>query len=64
MKSVSSFSTVLHSWTDMHRVFVERLHFTEIMEERSIKYYQDPDSTIQTLQINTILSRINYGRSV
>ena len=40
-----------------YRVFVEKLLFIEITEERSIKYYQDPDSAIQTLQINTRLDR-------
>lgn len=54
---MSSFSGASHSWTDLHNVFVDRLHFTEVREDRSIKYYQDPDTAIQTLQINTILDR-------
>jgi hypothetical protein len=54
---MSSFSPVSHSWEDLHNVFVEKLHFTEIRESNGIKYYEDPDTAIQTLQINTKLDK-------
>ncbi|HXT84309.1 MAG TPA: hypothetical protein VN704_08265 [Verrucomicrobiae bacterium] len=50
----SSFTTKSHSSKDLQNLFT-KLNFIEIREKRGIKFYQDPDSSIQTLQISDTL---------
>ncbi len=51
---MSSFTIKSHSSIDLQNLFL-RLNFTEVQEKEGIKYYQDPDSAIQTLQISNTL---------
>ncbi len=52
---MSSFTPIFHSWEDVHNVFL-KLKFKEVDEKNGIRYYQDPDSAIQTLQLNETLA--------
>jgi hypothetical protein len=54
---VSSFTTKFHSSDDLQNLF-SKLNFIEVKESRGIKYYQDPDGAIQTLQVNPTLDVI------
>lgn len=51
---MSSFTNKSHSSDDLQNLFL-KLNFIEVEEKRGIKYYQDPDGAIQTLQINPTL---------
>ncbi len=53
---MSSFTIKSHSSEDFHKVFL-KLHFEEVEEKRGIRYYQDPDGAIQTLQVDTDLDK-------
>jgi hypothetical protein len=46
---VSSFTPKTHSWNDFDHAF-EKLNFSFLQETKGIRYYQDPDGAIQTLQ--------------
>jgi hypothetical protein len=53
---VSSFTSKSHSWEDMDKVF-NKMRFRFIEERKSIRYYQDPDDALQTLQRDDNLDR-------
>jgi hypothetical protein len=54
--SLSSLSPKFHSWKDSDKVFL-KLNFEFVEEENNIRYYQDPDDAIQTLQKYSRLAR-------